>query len=336
MRGLAVPPRAVLVLGGLLALLTGCGGERGAPEARHSAAAARQGSIPPRSGSSEVGETELRRRAAAAMRAGRLYAPAGDNAVEHYLVLRERAPEDAGVRGALTELQPYLLIAAEQALASAAFEEAQRLLELIASNDPGAPALPRLHESLRNAWTTAERQRAAKATPTAVPGQTEALVPAGRPVAPEDPAPGPPEIVGVDADGTRSVPPRPPEQALEPTTERDAARAPSRQSPAAPSPPAEEPAAATAATTPRLLEDSLPRYPLILLNRRVEGQVVVVVDIAADGRVADAKVQSAQPEEVFDRAALAAARRWRFEPGEDGRIVARTLRFTLPADGGSR
>ncbi|KAB8167666.1 energy transducer TonB, partial [Lysobacter maris] len=93
----------------------------------------------------------LRERATAALRERRIHAPAGDNAIEYYLALRERDPDDASVAAALVELQPYLLIAAEQALVRGENAESGRLLALMGRADPDAPALPRLREALREA-----------------------------------------------------------------------------------------------------------------------------------------------------------------------------------------
>ena len=45
--------------------------------------------------------------------------------------VRDKLPDDAAVKSALTDLQPYTLIAAEQSLAREDFPEAQRLVALI-------------------------------------------------------------------------------------------------------------------------------------------------------------------------------------------------------------
>ena len=59
----------------------------------------------------------LRAAASRALSEQRVYAPAGDNAIEHYLGLREASPDDASVQLALLELLPYPVIASEQAIA---------------------------------------------------------------------------------------------------------------------------------------------------------------------------------------------------------------------------
>ena len=95
-----------------------------------------------------MGTEQLRESASQALRENRMYAPAGDNAIEYYLALRDKTPDDASVKSALTDLLPYTLIAAEQHLGREDYTEAQRLVALIEKVDASAPALPRLKEGL--------------------------------------------------------------------------------------------------------------------------------------------------------------------------------------------
>ena len=78
----------------------------------------------------------LREAATKALRENRIYAPGGDNAMEYYLALRDKLPNDPGVTSALTDLMPYTLIAAEQSIAREEFTEAQRLSAIIEKADP--------------------------------------------------------------------------------------------------------------------------------------------------------------------------------------------------------
>lgn len=57
-----------------------------------------------------------------------------------------------------------------------------------------------------------------------------------------------------------------------------------------------------------------PEYPLRLRQRRVEGWVAIQFTIAKSGTVKDALVDSSQPPGVFDKVALAAVRRWKYNP----------------------
>ncbi|WP_300530720.1 energy transducer TonB [Maricaulis sp.] len=57
---------------------------------------------------------------------------------------------------------------------------------------------------------------------------------------------------------------------------------------------------------------SAPDYPRSAERRGLEGYVVIAYDIDESGDVVDATVAEAQPEGVFDRAALRAVNSWRF------------------------
>lgn len=76
-------------------------------------------------------------------------------------------------------------------------------------------------------------------------------------------------------------------------------------------------------------------YPSAARVQGIEGAVVVRYDVTVDGLVANAVVESATPPGVFDAAALAAVRTWRFNPRIEGgeRLPAHgqvsTLRFEL-------
>ena len=66
---------------------------------------------------------------------------------------------------------------------------------------------------------------------------------------------------------------------------------------------------------PNLLRGDALVYPDAARAHGLEGMVVVRYTVLADGRVSDAQIISAQPEGVFDEAALMAVRGWRFRPG---------------------
>ncbi|UWX03758.1 energy transducer TonB [Pseudoxanthomonas sp. NC8] len=66
-----------------------------------------------------------------------------------------------------------------------------------------------------------------------------------------------------------------------------------------------------------------PKYPVEAAQNGIAGEVILLVDIDADGRVTDVQVEKATPPGVFDANTIAAARQWRFEPAlRDGRPVA--------------
>ena len=65
------------------------------------------------------------------------------------------------------------------------------------------------------------------------------------------------------------------------------------------------------------------------MRRKIEGRVTVQFTIQPDGSVASPSVVSADPPGVFDQAALAAARGWRFEPMGRAMGSVREVRFRL-------
>lgn len=67
-----------------------------------------------------------------------------------------------------------------------------------------------------------------------------------------------------------------------------------------------------------------PDYPAAAAQRGIEGWVVVKFTVTKIGSVADAAVVKSYPSGIFDRAALAAVRRWKYNPKiENGQAVAR-------------
>src|SRR5688572_19110272 len=128
----------------LLAALAGCSKQEEAKPAASATPAAPAAAPAVSAKVQSMGTDQLHESASQALRENRMYAPAGNNAVEYYLALRDKQPDDAGVKSALTDLMPYTLIAAEQSINREDFAEAQRLVALIEKMDDKAPALPRL------------------------------------------------------------------------------------------------------------------------------------------------------------------------------------------------
>ncbi|HEV7271907.1 energy transducer TonB [Pseudoxanthomonas sp.] len=252
-------------------------------------------------------------RATRALSAGRMLSPAGDNAVEYYLAARAQVAEQARAQAALAELQPYVLIAAEQAIARGDAPEALRLQGLIERIDARAPALPRLRTAL------AALARAQAAREAAIAQE------APQPLAPAAAAPALPSqaAVPVARAPTSQAEPVPPP--LAPAAVQDAP------------PPASTPPAASrtaqGAPPPRLLQDAQPRYPLPALRARIEGQAEVAFTIQPDGSVRDVRLLSSTADGMFDASALAVAQRWRFEATGRAHASSRTVRFRLPAGG---
>ncbi len=80
---------------------------------------------------------------------------------------------------------------------------------------------------------------------------------------------------------------------------------------------------------------SAPEYPEKALAEKLSGVVTVEFVVSANGDTRDVRVTDANPPGVFDRAAIAAIKRWHYEPlvvnGTAVDIPVRTsIRFALP------
>lgn len=62
-------------------------------------------------------------------------------------------------------------------------------------------------------------------------------------------------------------------------------------------------------------ENPAPDYPDAAVRRRLEGTALVRIEVAPDGTVADCRIATSSGSGLLDEAALAAARRWRFQRG---------------------
>ena len=79
-----------------------------------------------------------------------------------------------------------------------------------------------------------------------------------------------------------------------------------------------------------------PEYPERALSQRISGSVTLEFTVSKEGEPRDIRVVSAEPAGTFDRAALAAVKRWRYEPliidNVPQEVPARTvIRFALPS-----
>ena len=80
---------------------------------------------------------------------------------------------------------------------------------------------------------------------------------------------------------------------------------------------------------PRVLFQSAPVFPAELRGKNMDGSVVVIFIVAADGRVNNQRVESAN-HPAFEKPALEAIRQWKFEPGmRGGQKVSTRMRVTI-------
>lgn len=260
-------------------------------------------------------EAGLRRAAAAALSEQRIYTPAGDNAIEHYLALRRLRADDTTLATALLELLPYALIASEQAVGREDFPEARRLLGLIEQVDPQAPALTRLRDSIAAAEAESARRIIAEAEAAKRQEQEAVLAAAAEAARVRQAA-----AVAATTPVAAATPANPP-----------AASPPPAPTPVQPKPQPAAPVATVAA--PQLLSAPPPRYPLVALRRKIEGSVTVAFTIQPDGSVSSPRVVSADPPGLFEEAALVAAARWKFERTPAAVASARVVQFRLAQAG---
>ena len=265
-----------------------------------------------------MGADQLRDAASQALRENRMYAPAGDNAMEYYLALRDKLPDDPGVSSALTDLMPYTVIAAEQAVGREQFDEAQRLVALIEKADKTAPALPRIKQSITNSQqAVAQRSEAEAARAKA---EVEARAQAQQQQLAQQQA--------AEAEAARRLAAEA-EAAREAAAERQAAAAREAAARQAAAQQAATPAPAPAQRNLRPISMASPRYPPDALRAGTSGEVLVEFTVGTDGSVTDARVLRANPARTFDREALSAVRRRRFEPVDAPVTTRRTVAFNL-------
>ncbi len=314
----------------LMVALAACSkDEQAGTEATTAAPAATTAAAPPAPAVSAqvqaMSAEQLREAATKALSENRIYAPGGDNAMEYYLALRDKLPSDPAVTSALTDLMPYTLIATEQSIGREDFVEAQRLSALLEKADPKAPALPRLKLSIANAQLAVAARAETEKTKEVTAAEAKAL---------EE------QRLAQQAEQQRAA-----AAALATQQQQEAARAAEaervaaaqreaaqREAAARATPPAAT-AAAPAAARPaassslKVVSSPSPRYPPEALRSGTAGEVLVDITIGTDGSVTNARVVRATPPRVFDREALNAVRRWKFEPIDAPTTTRRTLAF---------
>ena len=265
---------------------------------------------------------QLRDAARKAYGDNRLYAPAEDNAVEYYLALRDKSPDDASVSSALTDLLPMTVIATEQSISRGDFGEAQRLAALLEKAAPQHPALARLKSNIETQQAaavaraaelevTAEEQAAAQAE---LERQRLADQKRQQEQAARDLAQRQAEEKAAEEAAAAAV-------ASEQAAEQEAAE---RRAAAARTAAASKPTAADL----RPLSMPAPEFPRDALRAGQSGEVLVEYTVGTDGSVTAARVVDSNPGRVFDRAALEAVQRWRFQPISAPVTTRRAIAFT--------
>lgn len=261
---------------------------------------------------------QLYKAARSAMGENRMVAPAGNNALEYYLQIIAKQPDDAGAKDALRELFPFATGSAEDQVNQGNFDEATRIMNLLAKADPSNYALTILRNKLdakkkqndhdqqvaqQTAAAAAAKAQAATAGSTALATTAaETAAAAGTPA--------------VDAAATAAA-----HTAAAPAPKPEVARVTPATPPAVTEAPTGESHDVRVVTPPR------PVYPPAAARNRQDGWVEVEFTVGADGLVQNAKVVSSNPARIFDREAVKAIQQAKFEPRmEKGQAVASTLR----------
>jgi protein TonB len=313
----------------LVCALAACKKDNTAEQAAEPAAeqAAQVAAPPPVAVSAEVasmGADQLREAASAALREQRLYAPAGNNAMEYYLALRDKSPNDPAVASALTDLMPYTLIATEQSINRDDFSEAQRLYALMEKTNPQAPALPRLKQTIADAQASLAQRTADAAAKTEEDARKQAELEkqrlADQQKAQQQAAQQLAAQQAADAKAAADKAAADKAAADKAAADRAAAQRAAQQQSA----PAK--AAATVSDL-RPISTPSPRYPPEAYREGTSGEVQVEFTVGTDGSVTSARVVRADPPRVFDRETLSAVKRWKFQPVSSPVTTRRTIGF---------
>jgi len=271
---------------------------------------------------------QLREAASKAYQESRLYAPGGDNAMEYYLALRDKDPANAGVSSALVDLLPMTVIATEQSRDRGDFDEARRLLALIEKTDSSYPAVERLKTTIASAETDAARRAQQEQLTAEQEAERRQQLERDRleqqRLAQEQAAR---DLATQQAQASQEAQRQ--EAARQEAARQEAAREEAARQEAArqaASRPANRPAAS--ASDLRAISTPAPRYPPDALRAGTGGEVQVEFTVGVDGSVGDVRVVRADPPRTFDREAINAVRRWRFEPVPAPVTTRRTINFS--------
>lgn len=271
---------------------------------------------------------QLREAASKAYQESRLYAPGGDNALEYYLALRDKQPANAGASSALIDLLPMTVIATEQSRDREDFSEAKRLLALIEKADKDHPAVARLKTTIASAETNAARRAEQQQLTAEQEAQRQQQLERDRAeqqrIAQEQAAQALATQQAAEAEAARQ------QAARDEAARQEAARQQAAREEAARQQAAQQQAAATAAPAAselRAISTPAPRFPPEALRAGTSGEVQVEFTVGVDGSVTSARVIRANPPRVFDREAVSAVRRWRFEPVSAPVTTRRSIAF---------
>lgn len=264
----------------------------------------------------ELSVNELYKQARSAMSEGRMTAPPGNNALEYYLRIQARQPDDNDAVDALRELFPFASGSAEDQINQGNFDEANRIIGLLAKADPSNYTLTILRSKL-----DAKKKQSERDQQLAQQAAAAAAAKAANGSAASTPAAATPEAAPADSAPVAAAPAAPAQKPAAEVARATPPPAPARTPAPAPEPPVGETRDVRVVTAPR------PNYPAAAVRNRQDGWVEVEFTVAADGSVQNAHVVSSRPPRVFDEEALAAIQAAKFEPRlYQGTPIPSTLR----------
>lgn len=262
---------------------------------------------PPPANVAAMDLNQLLAEARTAMNEQRYLAPVGNNAFEFYLRVLEKEPGNKVASDALRETFPFAATSAEQAINSRDFGEAQRQIDLLAKADPANFTLTILRSKL-----DAQRKTLDKQQQLALDQEKAAQLAAQKAAA---------DKLAADKLAEQQKTQVAEQQKTEPASAAQQPRQAAANTAAAGGGSAAG-ADSSATVAAVLVKGMSARYPTAAMRARQEGWVVVAFTVDPDGTTSGVKVVESQPRHVFDRAAIDAVERYRFNPAmKDGVAV---------------
>jgi periplasmic protein TonB len=259
----------------------------------------------------EATKEQLLKEASVAYRENNLVAPAGSNALELYMRVLDKDPNNASARDALLENFQYFTSPTEGLINAGKLDEANRVIDLLTKVDPSNFTLNILRSKLDAKKKQVDHDQtvaaAAAARAAAAPAQSAQSTQNSTPptAAPVEAAPTPAPATTVASRATTPTP---------------------SPAVAAPAPVAATPAGGDSHPA-ELVRAVQPDYPPDAYRSRAQGWVEVEFTVGADGSVNNATVVGSEPSRIFNNAALNAIRRWTFKPKLDnGKAVDDRMR----------
>jgi len=324
-------PIAVIVVGVLVGLyfFTSGGSKAPAPKTAATAPAPGAAAAPAAPGAApaeappvpDLTPEQLLKEAGLAFRENRYVAPPGNNALEYYLKLLEKQPNNQTAKDALREMFPIVIGPVEQNINAGGLDEATRVINLLAKADPNNYTLTILRSKLDAKRKQVERDLALQtaAATAAAAKQTQQQSAAANTAAAPAPAAAapPPTSAPAPANDTAAAPPPP----------RPAAAPAAAPPPSAPATAAAAPAAGGETRGAEVVKTTAPDYPPDAVRKHQEGWVEVEFTVMPDGSVSGATVVNANPARVFNSSAIRAVERWTFKPRtENGTPASEKMR----------